>query len=151
MTQYKKCATLSEVNNKFTEEVLKNILSETCNGKEVQLVEWSFNEGSAKGDNYLSNVYKGKVIGIINGNPKQNVQVNVVVKSMPKNPGTRKTLRCADFFCNEIAFYTQVRLQTIIIFFFCDIHSILVRKKLYYSLISNKPSNHLIIADCLQV
>jgi len=108
MSENKKCATLSEVNNKFTEEVLINILSKACNGKEVQLTDWSFNEGSAKGDNYLSNIYKGKVRGIIDGNP---TQVNIVVKSMPKNPGTRKTLRCVDFFSNEIAFYTQVRLQ----------------------------------------
>ncbi|XP_071556663.1 uncharacterized protein [Temnothorax nylanderi] len=108
MSQNKKCATLSEVNNKFTEDVLISILSKVCNGKEVQLTDWSFNEGSAKGDNYLSNVYKGKVYGTIDGNPKQYVQANVVVKSMPKNPGTRKTLRCADFFSNEIAFYTQI-------------------------------------------
>lgn len=104
----KKCATLSEVNNKFTEDVLISILSKVCNGKQVQLTDWNFNEGSARGDNYLSNVYKGKVSGTIDGDPKQHVQANIVVKSMPKNPGTRKTLRCADFFCNEIVFYTQI-------------------------------------------
>jgi len=111
MNLNKKCITLSEVNNKFTEDVLINILSKICSGKEVQLTDWSFNEGSAKGDNYLSNIYKGKINGIINGDPKQHVQANIVVKSMPKNPGTRKTLRCIDFFNNEIAFYTQVRLD----------------------------------------
>ncbi|CAL1685604.1 unnamed protein product [Lasius platythorax] len=108
MNQNKRCASLSEINNKFTEEVLTNILSKACNRKEVQLTDWNFNEGSAKGDNYLSNVYKGKVNGIINDNPRQHVQVNIIVKSMPKNPGTRKTLRCAEFFRNEIAFYTEV-------------------------------------------
>ncbi|XP_018403101.1 PREDICTED: uncharacterized protein LOC108780029 [Cyphomyrmex costatus] len=108
MSLNEKCVTLNEVNNKFTEDVLINILSKICNGKEVQLTDWSFNEGSAKGDNYLSNVYKGKVNGIIDGDPKQHVQANIIVKSMPKNPGTRKTLRCADFFSNEIAFYTQI-------------------------------------------
>ncbi|XP_011165800.2 uncharacterized protein LOC105200105 [Solenopsis invicta] len=102
------CATLSEVNNKFTEEVLMSILSKVSNGKKVQLTDWRFNEGSAKGDNYLSNIYRGKVNGIIDGDPKQQVQANIVVKSMPKNAGTRKTLRCADFFYNEIAFYTQI-------------------------------------------
>lgn len=116
MSENKKCATLNEVNNKFTEEVLISILSKACNGKEVQLIDWNFNEGS-KGDNYLSNVYKGKVSGIIDGNPKQQIQANIVVKSMPKNPKTRKILRCADFFGNEIAFYTQVRLQTHIFFY----------------------------------
>ncbi|KYN36266.1 hypothetical protein ALC56_09226 [Trachymyrmex septentrionalis] len=108
MSLNKKCVTLSEMNNQFTEDVLINILSKICNGNEVQLTDWSFNEGSAKGDNYLSNIYKGKVNGIINGDPKQHVQANIVVKSMPKNPGTRKTLRCVDFFHNEIAFYTQI-------------------------------------------
>lgn len=107
-----KCARLSEVSNKFTEEVLISILSKVYNEKKVQLTDWSFNDGSVKGDNYLSNVYKGKVNGTVD--PKQYVQANVVVKSMLKNPGTRKTLRCADFFRNEIAFYTQVRLQTFI-------------------------------------
>ena len=111
MSLNKKCVTLSEMNNQFTEDVLINILSKICNGNEVQLTDWSFNEGSAKGDNYLSNIYKGKVNGIINGDPKQHVQANIVVKSMPKNPGTRKTLRCVDFFHNEIAFYTQVKLD----------------------------------------
>ncbi|XP_012524822.1 uncharacterized protein LOC105830189 [Monomorium pharaonis] len=108
MDQNKMSVTLSEVNNKFTEEVLINILSKVSNGKKVQLTKWNFNEGSAKGDNYLSIVYKGKVYGITDGDPKQHVQANVVVKSMPKNPGTRKTLRCADFFSNEIIFYTQI-------------------------------------------
>lgn len=110
MSQNKKCANLSEINNKFTEEMLTNILSKACNQKEVQLTDWNFNERSTKGDNYLSNVYKGKVNGIINDNPRQHVQVNIIVKSMPKNPGTRKTLRCAEFFRNEIAFYTEARL-----------------------------------------
>jgi len=110
MSLNKKCVILSEMNNKFTEDVLISILSKVHNGKKVQLMDWSFSEGAAKGDNYLSNVYKGKVNGIIDGNPKQHVQANIVVKSMPKNPGTRKSLRCADFFRNEIAFYTQVRL-----------------------------------------
>lgn len=108
MSLNKKCVTLSEINDKFTEDVLISILSKVCNGKTVQLTDWSFNEGSAKGDNYLSNVYKGKVNGIIDDDSKQHVQANIVVKSMPKNPGTRKTLRVADFFGNEIAFYTQI-------------------------------------------
>lgn len=111
MSRNEKCAALSKMNNKFTEEVLISILSKACNEEKVHLTDWSFNEGSAKGDNYLSNVYKGEVIGTIDGNPKQNVRANIVIKSMPNNPGTRKTLRCADFFRNEIVFYTQVKLQ----------------------------------------
>lgn len=109
MNRNKKCTNLSDINNKLTEEVLTNIFSKAYNGKQVQLTDWNFRTGSAKGDNYLSNVYKGKVNGVINGDPKQHVQINIVVKTMPKNPGTRKTLRCADFFFNEITFYTKAR------------------------------------------
>nr|XP_012229383.1 PREDICTED: uncharacterized protein LOC105676226 [Linepithema humile] len=108
MNQSKKCTSLSEINNKLTEEVLTSILSKAHNGKEVQLTDWNFKAGSAKGDNYLSNVYKGSVNGIINDDPKQHAQINIVVKSMPKNPGTRKSLRSADFFSNEITFYTKI-------------------------------------------
>ncbi|XP_029169220.1 uncharacterized protein LOC114939165 [Nylanderia fulva] len=108
MNQNNECINLNEINGKFTEEVLTNILFEACNRKEVQLTDWNFNEGSAKGDNYLSNIYRGKVNGIINDNPRKQVQVNIIVKSMPKNPATRKTLRCAEFFRNEIAFYTEI-------------------------------------------
>ncbi|KAL0122174.1 hypothetical protein PUN28_007132 [Cardiocondyla obscurior] len=108
MTQYQECAKLSEVNSKLTKEVLTSILSKVCDGKKVQLIDWTFNEGSSRGDNYLSNVYKGKINGAIDGDPKKYVEANIVVKSMPKNPGTRKTLRCADFFSNEIAFYTEI-------------------------------------------
>lgn len=122
----KKCTNLSDINNKFTEEVLTNILSKTCNRKDVQLTDWNFNEGAAKGDNYLSNVYRGKVNGIINGNPRQHVQANIIVKSMPKNPGTRKTLRCADFFRNEITFYTKARLSYTTFFFFRFLYAYII-------------------------
>jgi len=108
MDREKKCINLSEMNDKFSEEVLTSILSKKFGGKEVQLTDWLFEEGSAKGDNYLSNVYKGKVNGVIDDDLKQHVQMNIVVKSMPKNSGTRKTFRIADFFRNEILFYTEV-------------------------------------------
>lgn len=120
MSRDEKCAALSKMNNKFTEEMLIGILSKTYNGKKMQVTDWNFNEGSAKGNNYLSNVYKGRVNGTTDDNPKQYVQANIVVKSMPNNPGTRKTLRCADFFRNEIAFYTQVRSQIHLYSFFLN-------------------------------
>lgn len=109
MNQNEKCTDLSEINNKLTEEVLRSILFTAYSGRKVQLSDWSFKAGAAKGDNYLSNVYKGRVNGIVNGDPKQRVQMNIVIKSMPKNPGTRKSLRSADFFSNEINFYTKAR------------------------------------------
>jgi len=107
MDRKEKCINLNEINNKFTEEVLTNILSKKF-GDKVQLTDWFFEEGSAKGDNYLSNVYKGKVNGVIKNDSKQHVQIDIVVKSMPKNSGSRKTFRTADFFRNETIFYTEV-------------------------------------------
>ncbi|EFN66536.1 hypothetical protein EAG_11030 [Camponotus floridanus] len=88
----KKCINLSDINNKFTEEVLTDIISKTCNRKDVQLTDWDFNEGSAKGDNYLSNVYKGKVNGIISGNPKQHVQVVSKFENFLTNKGQNDLL-----------------------------------------------------------
>lgn len=99
---------LSIVSNKFTEEVLENILCKAYNGKKVQLISWKFGDGFAKGDNYLSNVYKGVLHGITDDETKQEIQVNFFIKSIPQNIGRRKTFRSADFFSNEIIFYTQV-------------------------------------------
>ncbi|XP_050458493.1 uncharacterized protein LOC126855135 isoform X1 [Cataglyphis hispanica] len=108
MSQNKNRINLNEVSDKFTEEVLTDILCKAYNGKKVQLTDWNFGERFAKGDSYLSTVNKGKLYGIIDGDPQQNVQVNFVVKSIPKNIGRRKTFRSADFFRNEILFYTQI-------------------------------------------
>ncbi|KAL6263305.1 hypothetical protein P5V15_006103 [Pogonomyrmex californicus] len=99
---------LSDVSDKFTEEVLTDILCEAANGKKVQLTNWSFGEGFAKGDSYLSTVNKGILYGVTDDNLKQQVQVNFVVKSIPKNVGRRNTFRSGEFFSNEIIFYTKV-------------------------------------------
>ncbi|XP_011699913.1 PREDICTED: uncharacterized protein LOC105457132 [Wasmannia auropunctata] len=108
MSQTKNRVNLSDVSDKFTEEVLTDVLSKACNGKKVQLTDWNFGEGFAKGDSYLSTVNKGTLYGIVDGSPRQQVQVNFVVKSIPKNIGRRKTFRSRDFFSNEIIFYTKV-------------------------------------------
>ncbi|XP_020296148.1 uncharacterized protein LOC109861064 isoform X2 [Pseudomyrmex gracilis] len=99
---------LSEISDKFTKEVLTEILCKANNGKKVQLMNWSFGDGFTKGDGYMSTINRGTIYGVVDDDPKQNVQVNIVVKSIPKNVGRRKTFRNADFFRNEIAFYTQV-------------------------------------------
>ncbi|CAL7944211.1 unnamed protein product [Xylocopa violacea] len=96
---------LKEVSDCFTEETLKNILNTVHNGKEINVLSWNFGEANAKGDNYLSTVNKIKVTGTIDG---RQVEVNIVVKSLPKNVGRRKTYRSSEFFQNEIAFYTKV-------------------------------------------
>ncbi|XP_011334933.1 uncharacterized protein LOC105277902 [Ooceraea biroi] len=99
---------LSEINVKFTEQVLTDILCKAYNGTEIKLTDWNFGEGFAKGDSYLSTVNKGKVYGITQDDSKQQVRVNFVIKSIPKNVGRRKTFRSAEFFRNEIIFYTKV-------------------------------------------
>ncbi|RLU27117.1 hypothetical protein DMN91_000916 [Ooceraea biroi] len=104
---------LSEINVKFTEQVLTDILCKAYNGTEIKLTDWNFGEGFAKGDSYLSTVNKGKVYGITQDDSKQQVRVNFVIKSIPKNVGRRKTFRSAEFFRNEIIFYTKASIQRI--------------------------------------
>lgn len=111
MAQSKK-ADLSIVNDKFTEKVLTDILCKAY-GKKVQLTDWKFGDGFTKGDNYLSTVNKGVLYGITDDEASQEVQVNFFVKSIPQNVGRRKTFRSADFFSNEIIFYTQARIRQI--------------------------------------
>ncbi|XP_034176256.1 uncharacterized protein LOC117602401 [Osmia lignaria lignaria] len=96
---------LKDVSSHFTEETLKNILCTVHNGTEVNVLSWNFGQASAKGDNYLSTVNKIKVNGIVDG---KEIQVSLVVKSLPQNIGRRNTYRSVDFFHNEIIFYTQV-------------------------------------------
>lgn len=110
MSQTEDYVKLSDVSDKFTKDVLADVLSTAYDGKKVQLTDWNFGEGFAKGDSYLSTVNKGKLYGIVDDDPSQQVQVNFVVKSIPKNIGRRKTFRSGDFFGNEIIFYTKVRM-----------------------------------------
>ncbi|KMQ87313.1 hypothetical protein RF55_13434 [Lasius niger] len=56
----------------------------------------------------MSTVNKGELYGIKDDDPQQHVQVNIVVKSIPKNIGRRKTFRSAVLFRNEIIFYTKI-------------------------------------------
>ncbi|XP_011864138.1 PREDICTED: uncharacterized protein LOC105560023 [Vollenhovia emeryi] len=107
-SQTKDRVNLSDVSDKFTEEVLVDVLCRAYGGRKVRLTDWNLGEGFAKGDSYLSTVNKGKLRGIADGSPGQQVQVNFVVKSIPKNVGRRKTFRSGEFFSNEIVFYTKI-------------------------------------------
>lgn len=110
---------LTEISVRFTEETLKHILRVVNNGKEVNVLSWDFDETSSKGDNYLSTIYKIKVIGTVDG---KEIEVGSVVKGLPKNIGRRKTYRSTEFFSNEIMFYTKVKKYIILIqyiYFFC--------------------------------
>ncbi|OAD59667.1 hypothetical protein WN48_08775 [Eufriesea mexicana] len=97
-------AKLKEISECFTEETLQNILYTVYNGKEINILSWKLAEASAKGDNYLSDVNKIKITGTID---EKEVEVNLVVKSLPKNIGRRNTYRSPEFFHNENAFYTK--------------------------------------------
>lgn len=99
-------AKLKEVSACFTEKTLQDILYTVHNGKEVNVLSWEFGGSSTIGDNYLSTIYKIKVTGTVDG---KKVQVGLVVKALPKNKGRRKTYRSAEFFSNEILFYTKVK------------------------------------------
>ncbi|XP_017753218.1 PREDICTED: uncharacterized protein LOC108545910 [Eufriesea mexicana] len=98
-------AKLKEISECFTEETLQNILYTVYNGKEINILSWKLAEASAKGDNYLSDVNKIKITGTID---EKEVEVNLVVKSLPKNIGRRNTYRSPEFFHNENAFYTKI-------------------------------------------
>lgn len=96
---------LKDISIHFTEETLKNILGTVHDGKEINILSWDFSEANAKGDNYLSTVNRIKVNGTVDG---KEVQVSLVVKSLPNNIGRRNTYRSTDFFRNEIVVYTEV-------------------------------------------
>lgn len=96
---------LEDVSKYFTEETLKEIMAMMCDGKNIEVLGWDFGDASAKGDSYLSTVNKIKVSGKVDGEEKQ---VSIVVKSLPNNMGRRRTYRSAEFFYNEITFYTKV-------------------------------------------
>ena len=103
---------LKSVSNNFTEDVLKKIV---INDKillnlkinDIEIVSWKFCEASAKGDSNLSVLNKIHIISKITDN-NQLLDTIIVVKSLPKSIGQRKTLRCIDFFYNEIIFYKKV-------------------------------------------
>ncbi|XP_015180562.1 PREDICTED: uncharacterized protein LOC107068536 [Polistes dominula] len=96
---------LNTVSAKLTKEVLESILAAEHNVKDVKVIDWDFDDASVKGDSYLTIVNKVKVNGIANGKP---VQTDIVIKSLPKNLGRRKSFRSIDFFKNEVVFYTKV-------------------------------------------
>lgn len=96
---------LTIVSKLFTEETLKDVLINETGGKNVSVTGWSFGDASAKGDSYLSTVDRIIIEGISDEKP---ITVKVVVKSLPRNLGRRKTYRSTDFFYNEIIFYSKV-------------------------------------------
>ncbi|KAJ8664999.1 hypothetical protein QAD02_006661 [Eretmocerus hayati] len=98
---------LESVSKFFTESTLADIVAKVfeVNSKDVRVLSWDFGNASGKGDSYLSTVDRV----IIKSNVKnEEKEVKLVVKSLPNNMGRRKTYRSAEFFHNEILFYTEI-------------------------------------------
>ncbi|XP_062559062.1 uncharacterized protein LOC134223866 [Armigeres subalbatus] len=99
---------LDVVSPKFDESVLDDIIRVSGGNK---CTSWSFVDSEfGKGDSYLSEVYR---ITLKDETTKTAADsspliVRVIVKTIPKNVGRRKTFRSADFFRNEINFYNVV-------------------------------------------
>lgn len=94
---------LSDISDKFTNATLDEIIQKAGGTK---CTGWSFGSGFKKGDFYLSEVFRLKVEGEdANGQP---LNVNLVVKALPKKAARRKLFRSDIFFRNEINFYKKV-------------------------------------------
>ena len=101
---------LKGVSDYFTEETLREMVAKEKNLKpaEVEITSWDFGKASAKGEGYLSTVNKVGITGRRIGSG-ESLETKIVVKSLPKNIGRRKTFRSAEFFHNESIFYSEVR------------------------------------------
>lgn len=96
---------LTGLSKLLTEKTLENIVKQATGGKNIEIVDWKSEGASKKGDSYLSTVTRLTIEAIVD-NKKNNLKV--VIKSLPDNLGRRKTFRSAEFFRNEITFYTKV-------------------------------------------
>lgn len=98
---------LAGVSKFFTENTLKQIAAKQFNEsvEDIEILSWEFGDASNKGDSYLSTVDRVTVGCKVKNQVKE---VKLVVKSLPNNKGRRKTYRSADFFRNEITFYSEV-------------------------------------------
>lgn len=94
---------LADISTEFTVETL-DIIIKSIGGKRHE--SWEFAGGFKKGDSYLSEVFRLIIVGVREDGSK--CTAKVVIKAIPKNLGRRKTFRSADFFRNEINFYTKI-------------------------------------------
>ncbi|KAG8041085.1 hypothetical protein G9C98_002073 [Cotesia typhae] len=118
---------LTGLSKLLTEKTLENIVKQATGGKNIEIVDWKSEEASKKGDSYLSTVTRLTIEAIVD-NKKNNLKI--VIKSLPDNLGRRKTFRSAEFFRNEITFYTKVM-------------------PLFRSFLTSKNQNHLLLVpDC---
>ncbi|XP_055840577.1 uncharacterized protein LOC129908231 isoform X2 [Episyrphus balteatus] len=95
---------LSEISKFFTEKSLDEIIIKAGGTKHTS---FKFGKGFKKGDSYLSKVFRLCVYGE-HETLKTKQEINLIIKSMPDNLARRKLFRSADFFRNEIYYYTKV-------------------------------------------
>ncbi|KAG7211358.1 hypothetical protein KM043_010648 [Ampulex compressa] len=96
---------LNAISNEFTEETINNVFSKITKAKDVKVVKWDCASVGGTGDSYMANTFKIKINGVADG---KSVETRVFIKAISKNVGRRKTYRSAEFFYNEIMFYTKV-------------------------------------------
>ncbi|XP_043288986.1 uncharacterized protein [Venturia canescens] len=96
---------LSGVSKYFTEETLQNAIRKLTGSSDVTITGWTFKPPPTKGDSYLAQVDRITVFANADG---KDIEKKLVVKSLPKNIGRRKTFRSVEFFHNEINFYKEV-------------------------------------------
>ena len=116
---------LKQISKYFNEETLKIIVAKEKNIDKngIEILYWSVEKISGKGDNYLSVVNRLHVKSKINN--LTNAETRLIVKSLPENIFTRKLLRSTEYFYNEIIFYTEVNFFS---FFIMNIFSLYTEK-----------------------
>uniref|UniRef100_A0A1A9ZA53 CHK domain-containing protein n=1 Tax=Glossina pallidipes TaxID=7398 RepID=A0A1A9ZA53_GLOPL len=94
---------LTDISREFTETTLTEIVKKAGG---TMHTSYKFGKTVKKGDSYLSKVFRLSVYGLNEDNGT--VEVHLIVKAMPQNMARRAVFRSADFFRNEINFYTHV-------------------------------------------
>lgn len=97
--------TLSSISPGLSNENLSKALSKWFN-KNMTFTHWEYVGDTGKGDSYLSEVIRIKIIGKDNSDEENHVQV--LLKNIPKSLSRKLTFRCDEFFKNEINFYEHV-------------------------------------------
>ncbi|KAJ9582655.1 hypothetical protein L9F63_023004, partial [Diploptera punctata] len=102
-----------QISPKFTEETLLTILKRATGSDSIKLIKYEVSGDTTRGgDSYLSTLVRMKIEGLIDN---KSYPVSIVIKTLPKNIGRRKTFRSCDFFKNEVSFYNEV-LQKFMVF-----------------------------------
>ncbi|XP_014366109.2 uncharacterized protein LOC106716940 [Papilio machaon] len=96
---------LTQVSPALTEDKINSALSDWFR-ESVVFTRWEYVGEIGKGDSYLSEVRKIRIHGVNHYGVDRNIQV--ILKTIPRNICRRLTFRSDQFFKNEIAFYTKV-------------------------------------------